>query len=245
MSIALYLPLPLYLHSYKSDSDTVASCNDPTTRIIIPLAQRTSLVPHPQNLLSRPSITGMPTFIVPLKYQSDLVSTAEVAEVPAPSPVGELCPEPPSHPMDEGTSDLKPNLNTNDANDGPLPAHPNSPLPPVILVKQEHQNHCGPSGLAQSSFPTQGLPRSNAVGPGTPNNLNRPFSNPHHPPNAVGPLQGNTSPVNVGMSATDSIKWLAGRFLSNPRSRVEMIDIMPQRSGTSKVLIVLDMNEAM
>ncbi|KAH9962201.1 hypothetical protein BC827DRAFT_1155042 [Russula dissimulans] len=183
----------------------------------------------------------MPPFTVPLQHQSDPIGAAEVAEVPPPSSlsVGDPRPEPRSHTT--GASD--PNPDTNYANDGPLPAHPNSPPPPVMgPVEQGNQTPVGPSVVAQPGPFTQGLPGLDAVGPGTPNNLNSPLGGAPHPPHVAGPFQGNTGPVNARMSTAEGLKVLASRYLYDPRSRVAEICMTQRPSGGVKVLIVLDVD---
>jgi len=45
------------------------------------------------------------------------------------------------------------------------------------------------------------------------------------------------------MSVSDSMKWLVGRFLDDPRSRVEGMIMTAQPSGGFKALITLEINK--
>jgi hypothetical protein len=65
------------------------------------------------------------------------------------------------------------------------------------------------------------------------------------PLNVAGPSRGNPSfahPVNSGMSVIDDIEDLASRYLYNPGSHVEKLRVKQSRSGTVKVLILLEID---
>ena len=72
----------------------------------------------------------------------------------------------------------------------------------------------------------------------------------HVPPplNVVGPSQGNPSfghPVNSGMFVTENIENLASHYLHNPRSHVDKLRMRRSRSCAVKVLILLEIDDAM
>jgi len=71
----------------------------------------------------------------------------------------------------------------------------------------------------------------------------------HVPPlNVPGSSRGNPSfghPVNYGMSVADDIEDLASRYLYNSGSHVDKLRVRRSRSGTVKVLILLEIDDTM
>ena len=72
-----------------------------------------------------------------------------------------------------------------------------------------------------------------------------------HPPvlippyNMAGPSQENPSVVHPGMSVGEDLKTLATRYLHNPGSHVDKLRMRRSRSGTVKVLILLEIDDIM
>ncbi|KAI9508078.1 hypothetical protein F5148DRAFT_1149272 [Russula earlei] len=88
-----------------------------------------------------------------------------------------------------------------------------------------------------------GLEYHTALGPGTSNN--GPPGGPLHPHNVARPFQGNPSTEQFGMSAVEDVKYLASRYLHSSNSHVEKFRVKPRRSGGCKVLIVLEIDDAL
>jgi hypothetical protein len=66
------------------------------------------------------------------------------------------------------------------------------------------------------------------------------------PHNVAGPSRGDPSLVHSGRSATETLKKnLAGHYLHNPGSRVNDLRMRRSRSGTVKVLILLEIDDEM
>ncbi len=65
--------------------------------------------------------------------------------------------------------------------------------------------------------------------------------------NVAGPSRGNPSLVHSGISntGTEDVKTLASRYLHNPCSHVNDLRVRRSRSGAVKVLILLEIDEAM
>jgi len=136
----------------------------------------------------------------------------------------------------------------NDANYGP-PAPYMTGLPPLVMGLMEgNQNYSvSTSEISQIAAPLVLVPESELgyhaplVGPpqATPNTglLSAP---PHHPSN-VGPSHGSFGmPPNA-----DDLKHLAYHYLSSPRSHIEKLRVRQRRTGGSKVLIVLEIDDIM
>jgi hypothetical protein len=76
-------------------------------------------------------------------------------------------------------------------------------------------------------------------------------SPPNHvlpPLNVAGPSRVNPSighPVNSGMSVAEDIEDLASRCLHNPSSHVDKLRMRRSRSGSVKVLILLEVDDTM
>jgi len=68
------------------------------------------------------------------------------------------------------------------------------------------------------------------------------------PLNVAGPSRGNPNfghPVNSEMSVADDIEDLASRYLYNSGSHVDKLRVRRSRSGTVKVLILLEIDDTM
>jgi hypothetical protein len=66
------------------------------------------------------------------------------------------------------------------------------------------------------------------------------------PHNVAGPSRGDLSLVHSRMSVTESLKKnLASHYLHNPGSRVNDLRTRRSRSGTVKVLILLEIDDEM
>lgn len=51
-------------------------------------------------------------------------------------------------------------------------------------------------------------------------------------------------PANPGMSVTEDMEDLAGRYLHNPRSHVDKLRMKQSQSGCVKILIVLEIEDS-
>ena len=69
----------------------------------------------------------------------------------------------------------------------------------------------------------------------------------HVPPHntIAGPSQGKPSPVHSEISVTEDLKNLASHYLHNPGSHVDKLRMRRSRSGTVKVLILLEIDDTM
>lgn len=65
------------------------------------------------------------------------------------------------------------------------------------------------------------------------------------PRNIAGPSRGDPSLVHTGMSVTGDLKNLASHYLHNPGSHVDKLRMRRSRSGTVKVLILLEIDDTM
>ena len=75
---------------------------------------------------------------------------------------------------------------------------------------------------------------------------NCPTGNIPLPHNVAGPSRGDLNVVHSGMSVTETLKKnLASHYLHNPGSRVNDLRMRRSRSGTVKVLIVLEIDDEM
>jgi hypothetical protein len=75
---------------------------------------------------------------------------------------------------------------------------------------------------------------------------NCPTGNIPLPHNVAGPSRGDLSVVHSGMSVTEDLKKnLASHYLHNPSSRVNDLRTRRSRSGTVKVLILLEIDDDM
>jgi len=61
----------------------------------------------------------------------------------------------------------------------------------------------------------------------------------------AGPSEGNTGPVHPGMSVAKDLKRLASQYLFSPGSHVDKVRMRRSRSGRFKVLIMLEIEDAL
>jgi hypothetical protein len=84
---------------------------------------------------------------------------------------------------------------------------------------------------------------SNRVSLQVPNN--RPPSRGPLPHYVEGPSQANLNTVHSGISATEDLKHLASQYLHGPGSHIDKLRVKRSRSGTFKVMILLEVEDAM
>jgi hypothetical protein len=84
---------------------------------------------------------------------------------------------------------------------------------------------------------------SNRVSLQVPNN--RPPSGGPLPRYGAGPSQTNLNTVHSGMSAAEDLKRLASQYLLGPGSHIDKLRVKRSRSGTFKVMILLEVEDAM
>ena len=66
-----------------------------------------------------------------------------------------------------------------------------------------------------------------------------------HTGNVAGPSRGNPSLVHSGVPVAEDLKNLASRYLHNPSTHVDKLRMRRSRSGTVKVLILLEIDDTM
>ncbi|KAH9962197.1 hypothetical protein BC827DRAFT_1267177 [Russula dissimulans] len=91
--------------------------------------------------------------------------------------------------------------------------------------------------------PEPGLEYHTPLGHETPN-VGPPSGPPHHAFNVPGPFHGNLGPIGM-LPSPDGLKHLANHYIHNPRSHVEKLRVKRERTGRSKVLIVLEIDDTM
>ena len=65
---------------------------------------------------------------------------------------------------------------------------------------------------------------------------------PHY---VAGPSQANSRTVHSGMTTAEDLKRLASQYLLNPGSHVDKLRIRRSRSGAFKVMILIEVEDAM
>ncbi|KAH9989799.1 hypothetical protein BJV77DRAFT_670965 [Russula vinacea] len=131
---------------------------------------------------------------------------------------------------------------------GPYPAmnHVNA-LPPTTYTSSmgyDYPSHLV-TGPAVAPGPGCGPPQLERYAPTIPEVPNG------HPPshvtphNIAGPSRGNASAVHPGMSAAEGLKSVANLYLNNPGSHIGKLRMRRSRSGTVKVLILLEIDDTM